>query len=239
MVARADGTLAADVRPLVRLSVTVIAEQKGRREVGSGGGGGRSGQSRRYGRPALEDVPRQYLRLGRLCRGRWAEFVVRDAPHELCESAGADVGWKPDRRQLWRHADHCKNTGLPVGGFAATAWYRRRLDRRRAGRRHQGVVPRCLGQTARIRPDRRGGDGKTRVEQRASGPAGVNTGRSVGITPLLPLQRSRRDWRGSSLRAILTPVCRRVEHLRRLGRCSNENSTDITTKNRQRGFTNA
>ncbi len=43
MVARADGTLAADVRPLVRLSVTVIAEQNGRREVGSGGGGGRFG----------------------------------------------------------------------------------------------------------------------------------------------------------------------------------------------------
>jgi TldD protein len=43
MVARADGTLAADVRPLVRLSLTVIAEQKGRREVGSGGGGGRFG----------------------------------------------------------------------------------------------------------------------------------------------------------------------------------------------------
>ena len=35
--------LAADVRPLVRLSVTVIAEQNGRREVGSGGGGGRFG----------------------------------------------------------------------------------------------------------------------------------------------------------------------------------------------------
>ena len=43
MVARADGTLAADVRPLVRLSVTVIAEQAGRREVGSSGGGGRFG----------------------------------------------------------------------------------------------------------------------------------------------------------------------------------------------------
>ena len=47
MVARADGTLAADVRPLVRLSVTVIAEQtidgQVRREVGSGGGGGRFG----------------------------------------------------------------------------------------------------------------------------------------------------------------------------------------------------
>ena len=47
MVARADGTLAADVRPLVRLSVTVIAEQSvggvSRREMGSGGGGGRFG----------------------------------------------------------------------------------------------------------------------------------------------------------------------------------------------------
>jgi TldD protein len=43
LVARADGTLAADVRPLVRLSVTVIAEHKGRREVGTGGGGGRYG----------------------------------------------------------------------------------------------------------------------------------------------------------------------------------------------------
>jgi TldD protein len=42
-VARADGTRAADVRPLVRLSVTVIAEQDGRREVGTGGGGGRFG----------------------------------------------------------------------------------------------------------------------------------------------------------------------------------------------------
>jgi len=43
LVARADGTLAADVRPLVRLSVTVFVEQKGRREMGSAGGGGRFG----------------------------------------------------------------------------------------------------------------------------------------------------------------------------------------------------
>jgi TldD protein len=43
LVARADGTRAADVRPLVRVSVTVIAEQNGRREIGSGGGGGRFG----------------------------------------------------------------------------------------------------------------------------------------------------------------------------------------------------
>ncbi|MDR0933840.1 MAG: metalloprotease TldD [Burkholderiaceae bacterium] len=41
LVARSDGALAADIRPLVRLSVTVIAEQDGRREVGTSGGGGR------------------------------------------------------------------------------------------------------------------------------------------------------------------------------------------------------
>ena len=34
-------SMAADIRPLVRVSVTVIAEQNGRREIGSGGGGGR------------------------------------------------------------------------------------------------------------------------------------------------------------------------------------------------------
>jgi TldD protein len=41
LVARSDGVIAADVRPLVRLSVTVIAEQGGRREQGTSGGGGR------------------------------------------------------------------------------------------------------------------------------------------------------------------------------------------------------
>ena len=42
LVARANGVLAADIRPLVRVSVTVIAEQNGRREVGTAGGGGRT-----------------------------------------------------------------------------------------------------------------------------------------------------------------------------------------------------
>lgn len=41
MVARSDGLMAADVRPLVRISVQVHAEQDGRREQGSSGGGGR------------------------------------------------------------------------------------------------------------------------------------------------------------------------------------------------------
>lgn len=41
MVARSDGVQAADVRPLVRLSLQVIVESGGRREQGSAGGGGR------------------------------------------------------------------------------------------------------------------------------------------------------------------------------------------------------
>ena len=41
LVAAIDGTLNADVRPLVRLNVHVIAEQNGRREQGSSGGGAR------------------------------------------------------------------------------------------------------------------------------------------------------------------------------------------------------
>src|SRR5690606_29515462 len=42
-VAGSDGRLVADVRPLVRMSLTVIAEHAGRREMGHAGGGGRSG----------------------------------------------------------------------------------------------------------------------------------------------------------------------------------------------------
>ena len=41
LVARSDGLVSADVRPLVRVSLQVIAEENGRREQGSAGGGGR------------------------------------------------------------------------------------------------------------------------------------------------------------------------------------------------------
>ena len=41
LVASSDGTLVGDVRPLVRLNVSVIAEQNGRREQATSGGGGR------------------------------------------------------------------------------------------------------------------------------------------------------------------------------------------------------
>jgi TldD protein len=43
LIVSSDGTLAADVRPLVRMSVSVIAEENGQREQGYAGGGGRVG----------------------------------------------------------------------------------------------------------------------------------------------------------------------------------------------------
>ena len=42
LVAASDGTLAADVRPLIRLNLSVILEQNGQREQGYGGGGARA-----------------------------------------------------------------------------------------------------------------------------------------------------------------------------------------------------
>ncbi|MFO1304547.1 MAG: metalloprotease TldD [Burkholderiales bacterium] len=41
LVARSDGVVVADARPLVRMSITVIVEENGRREQGYAGGGGR------------------------------------------------------------------------------------------------------------------------------------------------------------------------------------------------------
>ena len=43
LVAGSDGTLVADIRPLIRLNVTVHVEENGRRESASHGAGGRSG----------------------------------------------------------------------------------------------------------------------------------------------------------------------------------------------------
>lgn len=56
MVAGSDGRLVADVRPLVRLSLTVIAERDGRREMGHAGGGGRTGLA--Y---FTDDILREYV----------------------------------------------------------------------------------------------------------------------------------------------------------------------------------
>lgn len=42
LIASSDGTYTADIRPLVRVNIQIIAEHNGRRESGSAGGGGRT-----------------------------------------------------------------------------------------------------------------------------------------------------------------------------------------------------
>ncbi len=62
LVARSDGVLAGDVRPLVRLNVQVIVEHAGRRESGYAGYGGRYGYDELLGDGKPERFAREALR---------------------------------------------------------------------------------------------------------------------------------------------------------------------------------
>jgi len=62
LIARSDGVLAADVRPLVRLNVQVIVEQNGRRESGYAGGGGRYSYEELFAGDRPEGFAREALR---------------------------------------------------------------------------------------------------------------------------------------------------------------------------------
>ena len=58
LVARSDGVLAGDVRPLVRMNIQVIVEQNGRRETGFAGFGGRYS----YEQLLADDKPERFAR---------------------------------------------------------------------------------------------------------------------------------------------------------------------------------
>jgi len=62
LVARSDGVLAGDVRPLVRINVQVIVEHNGRRESGYAGGGGRYGYAELFADGKPEAWAREALR---------------------------------------------------------------------------------------------------------------------------------------------------------------------------------
>lgn len=79
LVASTDGSLAADVRPLVRLNVAVIAEQNGRREQGGDGGGGRFAYEQLVGNNGWQ---------------RFADEAVRQALVNL-EAEAAPAGTMP------------------------------------------------------------------------------------------------------------------------------------------------
>lgn len=79
LVRASDGTLAADVRPLVRFNVSVIVARDGRRERGSSGGGGR------YAMARLRDER---------APGRFAREAVRQALVNL-DAVDAPAGQMP------------------------------------------------------------------------------------------------------------------------------------------------
>ncbi|NHI01151.1 MULTISPECIES: metalloprotease TldD [Oceanimonas] len=83
LVLATDGTLATDLRPLVRLNCSVLAERNGRRERGSSGGGGRFGYD--Y---FLEEVDGQPRAMG------YAREAVRQALVNL-EAVDAPAGTMP------------------------------------------------------------------------------------------------------------------------------------------------
>lgn len=62
LVARSDGVLASDIRPLVRLNVQVLVEQGGRRESGYAGGGGRYSYEELFSGGRPEALAREALR---------------------------------------------------------------------------------------------------------------------------------------------------------------------------------
>jgi TldD protein len=62
LVAATDNTLAADIRPLVRLNVTVLIHQADRREQGSAGGGGRHGYDVYFDTDRAYEIAREAVR---------------------------------------------------------------------------------------------------------------------------------------------------------------------------------
>jgi TldD protein len=62
-ILRPDGALVSDIRPMVRLNVSIIVEENGRRESGNAGGGGRIGLTGLLERDHWEATAREALRI--------------------------------------------------------------------------------------------------------------------------------------------------------------------------------
>lgn len=101
LVARSDGVLAADIRPMVRMNVTVIAHSDGRREQGTSGGGGRfsydyfftNGQAKSYADEAvrqalinLESVPTPAGSMPVVLGAGWPGVLLHEAVGHGLES---------------------------------------------------------------------------------------------------------------------------------------------------------
>lgn len=63
VILRPEGSRVSDIRPMVRLNVSIIVEENGRRESGSAGGGGRIGMTGLLDRAHWESLVREALRI--------------------------------------------------------------------------------------------------------------------------------------------------------------------------------
>ena len=93
LVMASDGTLSADIRPLVRLDVSVIAEDKGRRERGSAGGGGRRDLASFYAGDWADDLARERVMRG-IChslRSRTKAYVSANLPTGSARALSCDI----------------------------------------------------------------------------------------------------------------------------------------------------
>lgn len=78
LVAASDGTFATDIRPLVRLNCSVLLQHNGRRERGSGGGGGRTDYH--YFSELLDGTPRWQHYAREAVRMAQVNLTAIDAP---------------------------------------------------------------------------------------------------------------------------------------------------------------
>ena len=137
LVLGSDGTLSADVRPLVRMSVSVIAEANGRREQGSSGGGAR----RDLGYFLEEDRALGFAR--EAVRQALVNLEARGRPggdHD--RGPGSRLAWGPAPRGGGPRPGGRLQPQGDLGLRRTPGPARRRPRRHRGGRRHPGGAAR-------------------------------------------------------------------------------------------------
>ena len=136
-ILRPEGTRLAEARPMVRLNISVIVEENGRRESGSAGGGGRHGLAPLMGTDHWQDVAREALRIAAVnlrCRARARRRHGRGARPRLARHPAARGDRPRPRGRLQPQAD--------LGLRRPDGHPHRRPRRHRGRRRHHPRPPR-------------------------------------------------------------------------------------------------
>jgi TldD protein len=119
-ILRPDGSRVADLRPLVRFSVSVVVEQDGRRETGSFGTGGRFAYDRVLGegswKAGVEEALRQAvvnLDSVRHRRARWRWCSARAGPASCCTRRSATASRATSTARRRAPSPACSGSASP------------------------------------------------------------------------------------------------------------------------------